>query len=149
MTSGPRLEQRQRLASAGRRAGFALSIGVNLVLLWIVANVLEWDILPFLTDAFADVAPVVMLSIIVTIAVDAWLLINDRPRSGTVWAVLVGAVNLAATVVLLRVFPFDFADTGFPWESVVRIFLLVAIVGTAIGLIGDAIKSISRTRSVR
>ena len=52
------------------------------------------------------------------------------------------AVSLYATVVLWRVFPFDFEDSDFPWDLLTHALLILAIVGTAIGIVFQIVKTL-------
>ena len=48
----------QPRSPAARRFGYLVAIGVNLVLLYVVNNLLEWGVPEFLTDDFERVLPI-------------------------------------------------------------------------------------------
>ena len=120
--------------TAGRRFGYAVAIVVNAIGLYIVQNLLEWDI-SFVTSDFAQVDGLISLSLIATIGANVLFLFFD-PRwfKGAVeaWS---QAISLLATLRLLQVFPFDFDEWAGPWEQVARAVLIIAAIGTAIGIL--------------
>ena len=120
--------------SAGRRVGYVVAIVVNAIGLYIVQNLLEWDV-SFVTSDFTRVEGLISLSLIATIGANALFLFFD-PR----WfkgAVEAGSqtISLLATIRLLQVFPFDFDEWTGPWEQVARAVLIIAAIGTAIGIL--------------
>lgn len=129
-TTTPSVLKRGRVSQPVRRTGYAISIGVNLLLIWIVTNIVEWDILPFLTTEFEELVPIAVFSMIVGIALYVAYLFFDPP-----WFRILGdTINSAiAFVVILRtiqVFPFEF-DGGF-WTGATRVVLIFIAVATAI-----------------
>lgn len=113
-----------------RRVGFGVSIILNAALIWIVTNLVEWDVVPFLTRDFEELVPITVASIVVSMAINAvWLAFDPR------WFRTLGdAVNSAfAFVVLLRtfqVFPFEFASA--PWTGFTRALLILMVVATGV-----------------
>lgn len=79
MTHASQLDVPADLRRTGRRAGYVIGFVVNLVLLGIVQNILGWGWLPFLTDEFATVVPWISFSLIVSMAMNAVYLVDDRP----------------------------------------------------------------------
>lgn len=124
----------------GQRIGYGSTILVDLLLLWIVDNLLDWDILPFLTAEFGQVSRLIVFSLVVSMVAHASLLVSERPRSGSVEQAVLAGVNLWVAVQVLRVFPFDFSRYDFDWDVVVRILLFLAILGTIV----DLVSSLSR-----
>ena len=47
---------------------------------------------------------------------------------------------IAATVRIYQVFPFDFSAYEFPWETLTRAILIIAIVGAAISIIVETVR---------
>lgn len=127
-----------RVAPPLRRTGYGVSIVINLVLIWIVTNIVEWDILPFLTGDFEELVPIAVFSLIVGIVLYGAYLFFDPP-----WFRIVGdTINSAiAFVVILRtnqVFPFEF-EGGF-WAGATRAILIFLLVVTALGTVANIAK---------
>ena len=119
-----------------RRIGYAVTIVVNAVVLWIANNLLAWGWFAWLTDDFSEVLPYINASIVATILASILLLLaDDRTGLKVVTDVVTTATSLAATVKMLSVFPFDFEAYSFPWEFLVRVVLLLAILGMSVGLL--------------
>ena len=132
-------------STSSRRAGYAVTIVVDAVLLYLVNVSPGWQALPFLTDGFAEVLPLVNVSLVAGLLVNAVQLVVD-PR----WLVASGqavlaAIALAVSVELLRVFPFDFSTYSFDWELLTRVVLWVAVLGSAIGVVASLVQ-IGRAR---
>jgi len=63
----------------GKRIGYAVAIACNVALLVIANNILDWGWLPWLTEDFARVLPVMNVSFGASIAANAVYLLYDRP----------------------------------------------------------------------
>jgi hypothetical protein len=126
--------QARRPSTGSRRAGYAASIVVNVVMLWLVNGWPGWDVLPFLTADFQDVLWLVNASMVVAIALNLAYLVRDPRWLTSAGAVVTTAVGLAAVVAMLRVFPFDFGDSDV-WPVVFRILLWVALAGSVVGIV--------------
>jgi hypothetical protein len=130
MTTRTRIPE--ELATAGRRFGYGVAIAVNLVLVWVVGNLLEWELVGFLTAEFADLVPLIQLGLWVTIAANVVYAMDDRSFATRAAKLVVDVVNLFVTFRVFDVFPFDFSAHTFDWGLVFRGVLLIALVGTAI-----------------
>lgn len=128
---------------AARRAGYVVSIVINVAMLVIVQNLLELGWLPFLTDEFAEVVPWISLSLIASIAANVIYQIDDSQIVKSVGQIAVNLISVWVTYTVLTVFPFDFSVYQFDWEIVTRVVLILAIVGTGIGVLIEAIKLVS------
>lgn len=129
-TTTPAIFKKERVSRPLRITGYTISIGINLILIWIVTNIVEWDIVPFLTTEFERLVPITVFSLIVGIALYLAYLFYDPP-----WFRILGdTINSAiAFVVILRtfqVFPFAF-ESGF-WTTTTRVILIFIAVATAI-----------------
>jgi hypothetical protein len=62
---------------AARNVGYVISVAVNVAMLVIVQNLLEWGWLPFLTDEFADVVPWISFSLIASIVANIIYQVDD------------------------------------------------------------------------
>ncbi len=122
-------------ARAGHRAGYVVAVAVNAALLYVVNNLLAWDVLPFLTDEFAQVLPLLNFSLAATIVFNALYVIYDgRWFKSTSQIVLLG-ISMAVTVRLYRVFPFDFSAYAVDWALVTRSVLIVAMFGVGVAIV--------------
>jgi hypothetical protein len=45
------------------------------------------------------------------------------------------AVAMVVSVIVLRVFPFDFSAYAFPWELITRVILVIAVIGSGISVL--------------
>jgi hypothetical protein len=112
-----------------------MSILINAALLYAINEWPTWHAVPFLTSSTPQVLGLVNASLIVGLVVNVvYLAVNSPP----IWALgqlAVLAVGLAATLRVWDVFPFDFTGSSFDWVLVVRVVLVIAIVGSIIGLI--------------
>lgn len=135
-----KLRRTETTPAAGEWVGYLIAIIINGVLLFVVRRLVDWDILPFLTEDFNRVVPVISLSLIASVIVNGLRLVG-----APVWFALLAdlastAISLVATVRLYSVFPFDFDDEGFPWDLAVRGMLLIALFGTVVALIVVLVK---------
>ena len=125
---------------AARRLGYALAALINGVLIVIVRNIGEWDWLPFLTEEFEDVVPIITLSLAASAVGNLAFIVYDRPWFKAATQMAAAVVSLVATVRVFQVFPFDFSVYDFDWDTVARGILIVAIVGTAISVVVELTK---------
>jgi hypothetical protein len=122
----------------GRRFGYGVAILVNALALYVVTNLLAWDALPFLTDDFVTVLPLIRASLIATMIINAAWVVHDGQVFRSLTQLCASGIALAATMRLLEVFPFEFTDTTVDWVAVAHGVLLVALIGTVIGMVVDA-----------
>lgn len=118
-----------------KKFGYGVAVVVNAALLVVVINLLDWDLLPFLTEEFGAVVPWISLSLVASIAANLVYQFDDRPTVRAAGDVATSALSLIATYRLLEVFPFDFSSQRFDWGTVVRVLLVVAMVGAGIGIL--------------
>jgi hypothetical protein len=123
------------IATVGRRFGYAVAIGFNLLLVWIVGNLADWEVVSFLTAEFADLVPLIQLGLWVTIVAYVVYFMDDRSFSTRAARLVVDVVNLFVTFRVFDVFPFDFSAHSFNWGFVFRAILLIALVGTAVSAV--------------
>jgi hypothetical protein len=126
--------------SRARRAGYAVSVVVN-VIMWVLVNVRPgWRDLPFLTEDFLDILWLVNLSIITSAVVNVAYLFYDPAWFKSVCQVGVLSVGLSASVRTWQVFPFDFSSYTFPWEGITRVLLILGIFGSVVAIIVELVK---------
>ncbi len=132
-------EQRERPAerapAPGRRAGYVATVIVNAVLLWISHQLLDWGWPRFLTEDFDEVLPIVSASFVAAIVANLAFVVYDPRWFTSLLEALTSAISLAAGIVVLRVFPFDFSSYAHDWSWLVRTVIVVGIVATAITLV--------------
>ena len=133
----------------GRRVGYLIAILVNLVFAWLINVWPGWEALSFLTADAAEVVPLVNGAIAVTVAANLVYLVVDTTRVKAFGELLVNAVNIAVTVTLLEVFPFDFSGYAFPWAWLVSFILIVALLGTGISMLVNLYRLIRGPEPVR
>lgn len=124
---------------AARRFGYALAVLINALLLFLVNVWPGWQVLPFLTEGMAEILPWINASLTVGIVANLVNVIFDRAWLRAIGDLASTGVGLVALVQLWAVFPFTFGDSTFPWEMVVRTFLVVAIAGSAIGIVAAVV----------
>lgn len=124
----------------GTRAGYVVAIILNAAGLVVVNNLLAWDLLPFLTEQFTDVLPLINLSLVATIVINTAWLSYDAPWFGSLGQVVMLGISMAATLRLYRVFPFDFTPSAFDWALLTRAALILALVGVGIAMVVEVVK---------
>lgn len=124
-----------RFAEGIRRIGYGVTIAINLVILWISNNLLDWGWFPWLTEDFEAVLPWINASLIVTMVSQAIYLVRDDPTIKRPVDMVANAVSLMSTIQMWRIFPFDFSDYSFDWAILIRVVLGFAIFGMSIGLV--------------
>jgi hypothetical protein len=129
-----------RSGAANPRVGYSIAIALNLVMLFITQNILEWGWVPFLTGDFALVEPWISLSLTASIIVNVIYQFDDTPVVKAIGQILVDVLSVYVTVQILTVFPFDFSAYVFDWEVVARVVLILAAVGAGIGALVEFLK---------
>ena len=139
MSTNQRAERR-RPSQGTRRLGYGISIGVQITLLIVVNNLVEWDILPFITEEFNDVVPYVNVSLVASIVVNAVYFAFDPRWFKSLSQAILNVVSLVVIVQTYRIFPFDFSGSSFNWTAVTRVCLVSLMVLVGIGVIGEVVK---------
>jgi hypothetical protein len=124
-----------RPSRAQRRFGYLVSIAVESVMLWGAYRILDWGWFPFLTDEWTRVLPVLTASFVVGIVANVLFLFYDGVWLKASLEAVEGAFGIAVSLQVWRVFPFDFTGYAFPWETVVRVLLVLSIIGSAIAIL--------------
>lgn len=148
MTAQAHFEVSPALRRIGRQVGYGVAIGINIVLLVVVQNVLDWGWFGFLTQDFAEVAPWISMSIGVSILANIFYIADDRFVVKSLGQMVTNLITFGVSIFVLRVFPFDFSGYDFNWDLVARIVLIVAIVGSAIGAIAELVKLMTKDEEV-
>lgn len=124
----------RKTSSASRRVGYAFAIAINGVLLYLVNVWPGWQVIPFLTADFRQVLGLVNASLIAGMVVNLFNLLLDWRWVRALGDLVTLGIGLAGLVLFWQVFPFDFPG-GFDWSLLVRIVIVLAMVGTVIGMI--------------
>ena len=137
-------------ASIGtRRFGYALAVGINVLLVVVVNNILSWGWLPWLTDEFEKLLPVINLALGVNIVLAFVYMAYDEPPVKAATQIMVNLIAIVVLVRTLQIYPFDFSAYDFPidisafdltWDLVARLVIGLAILGTAVAVVTEAIK---------
>lgn len=138
-TESMRPRRRQPPGPATRRFGFAVAAFVNLLLLYLGNIWPGWQVIPFLTGETVEVLPWINASLAIGVVANVVNLIFDRAWLKSFGDLVTTSVGLAAMIQLWAVFPFDFGDSTFPWVVIVRTLLVIAIAGSAIGIVAAAV----------
>jgi hypothetical protein len=136
----------QPKSPAARRFGYVVAVGVNLVLLYVVNNLLEWGVPEFLTDDFERVLPIMNFSIVANIVVNIVYLFFDPTWFKSITQIVLSVIGLIVVIRLYRVFPFDYTAYEFyefEWEVVTRVILVLIMVGISIGIIVTTAKFVT------
>lgn len=128
------------LKRVGRRFGYGVAVVINLVMLVVVQNILEWGWAPFLTDEFAQVVPWISLSLVVSILANLVYQFDDTRFVKSTGQIVTNLISIFVSYQVLLVFPFDFSAYDFNWALIVRIVLILAMVGAGIGMLTEAVK---------
>lgn len=127
----------RRAGAPARRVGYLIAALINGALLYFGNVWPGWQVLPFLTDDTRQVLDIVNVSLIAGIVVNVVYLFLDPPWLKALGDLVTLGIGLAVLVQIWQVFPFDFQGSSFDWALLVRILLVVAGVGSAIGIIAQ------------
>ncbi len=117
-----------------RRAGYIIAIIINGAMLYAINRWPGWTAVPFLTADTPLVLGWVNASIAAGVAANFAYLAYDAPWFKALGDLVVTTVGLGALIRIWQVFPLAAND---PWPLLARFVLVVAVVGTIIGLIAQ------------
>jgi hypothetical protein len=120
---------------ATRRVGYAFVVAANATLLYVVNVWPGWQAVSLLTEDTRQVLGLVNLSLAVSLAANLAYLVHDAPWLKAPGDLVTTGIGLAVLVRVWQVFPFDFGGWSDNWSLLVRVLLVVAIVGSAIGIL--------------
>lgn len=133
-----------RPSPSTRRSGYMVALVVNAAMIFVVLNLLDWGVLPFLTEDFTLLVPLIVVSLVASIVANAMYLVYDPPWFKTLCQVGISIISLVVAIRVYQVFPFDFTGYGESWTSVTRIIVVVAMVGSAISILAEVVKFLTR-----
>jgi len=129
----------RRPSVAARRVGYLVGIVVSAALLFVLNGQPGWQALPFLTSDTSEVIGLVNLSLAVSLAVNVVYLFYDPPWLKSLGDLITSGVGLVVAVRIWQVFPFAFHGSSAWWSTAVRVLLILAIAGSAIGIVVQAV----------
>ena len=120
-----------------RNSEFVAGIVANLVLLYIINSVMNWDI-SFIADSFRDLIPLLNAVIGANLAANFCFLIYRRQWFWTFMQIILSALGYLMVSSLYSVFPFTFRNLYVFYS--VRFALLVAMVVLAVAVFLHGLK---------
>lgn len=128
----------RRIERASSRLGYLVGAAVNGVMLWAAHNLLDWDWPGFLTTEFDDVLPIITFSFVASIVANVVYFLNDGWPVKPVGELTTAVIGFVAAQRIWQVFPFEFTESDWSW--LVRLVLVVAMVGSALGAVAALVK---------
>ncbi len=126
-----------------RRLGYLVGIAISAGILFVVNNLLAWDIVPFLTTDFDQLLPIVNASLIASIVVNTIWILYDAAWIRSTGQIILNLTSVAVLALTFRVFPFDFSPYSFDWESLSKVLIVFLIIALAIATIVEIAKLVS------
>ena len=126
-----------------RRLGYLVGIAVSAGIVFVLNNLLTWDILPFLTSDFEQLLPIINASLAATITFNAIWILYDAAWIRSTGQIILNLISIAVLALTLRVFPFDFSAYSFNWESLTKVVIVFLIVAIVIATIVEIVKLVS------
>ncbi|MBM4240880.1 MAG: hypothetical protein FJ150_04370 [Euryarchaeota archaeon] len=120
---------------------FVGTIIVNIVLLYIVNNVLSWN-LSFITSSFQDVIWIFNISIGSTIVANILFLVYHSGWFRSIIQILLNILGFMVAYFLYTVFPFVFSQLYITYA--VKIVLIIGMIGLVIATLVEVVKLILR-----
>lgn len=131
---------RGRIGRQARQFGYLVAAAINAVMLYVANRLLEWEWPSFLTQDFDQVLPIVQASLIAGVVINLAYVGFDAPWFKSIGQIVISAIGLAVAVRMFTVFPFDFSRYDFAWDTVARAVIVVAIIGSALGIVVETLK---------
>lgn len=130
----------QVVSSAGhsrawKRFGYGVAIAVNIALMFVVNNLLEWGWPAFLTDDFEQLLPLINLSLAASIVANVIYLWFDPAWFKSVVQIVLGGISMVVAIRTFQVFPFEFSGYEVNWEAITRVILVLVMIGIGIGMV--------------
>ncbi len=123
-----------------RRVGYLIAAAINGILLYLVNVTPGWENMSFLTEDFSRVVDILNLSLVVGAVVNLLWVAADPPWLRSLGQLVQAGISLVVTLRLLDVFPFDFSHWAFDVTLLVRVVLVVAAFGTAVGVMVETVR---------
>jgi len=124
----------------GSLPGYIASVIVNAVIFYLLPRVPDWNI-PFITTAYNDVFPLLLISTGIQIAGNALLAIYRPPRVYCLVQIVFSSVIIAVLYRLITVFPFNFEVVGVqPVDIAMKVIFRIGIFGSVVSILINAVK---------
>lgn len=130
----------QRNKGKERTVEYIVTIIVNLILLYVFNNLLNWHIY-FITPAFNEVLWIINLSIIASIIGNALLLLYHPEWSRHVTKIILNIIAFIVVYFLYKVFPFNFNNSFL--NGGLTILLILGMIGLAVAIIVEFVQLIT------
>jgi hypothetical protein len=124
----------RRPSVSARRFGYILAATITAAMFYIINVWPGWHEVPFLTDDTGQVLWLVNASLVASIAANVVYAAYDPPWLKSLGDLVTTGIGLAVLVRVWQVFPFDFSSYSVNWGVLARFLLVVAIVGSIIGI---------------
>jgi hypothetical protein len=125
----------RRPPPAARRFGYLIAAAVTAAMLYLIDVWPGWQELPFLTDDTKQVLWLVNVSLVASISANVVYVAYDPAWLKSLGDLVTTGIGLTVLARLWQVFPFDFSGYSFNWDALARFVLVVAIVGSIIGIL--------------
>jgi hypothetical protein len=127
------------IPSSGRRFGYLVSIAINFVMIYVVNNLLTWNV-PFLTERFIECLWAINLSISASIFIQFIHLFYDPKWFRSLMQALASVFSLVSTYIFWRIFPLDLSENMAQMVNLVIIIIIVLIGLSILFELGNAVR---------
>lgn len=128
----------------GRKIGYAVTIGVTIVMIVVVQFVPDWDLSFIQNSKFEDWIPYFYLSCAASILANLFLLALDPYRLRHAMQIFINIFSLISVLAMIRIYPFDFGDDG---DTIARVVLWLGVLGICISFISEGVQVITGQRA--
>ncbi|NND01671.1 MAG: hypothetical protein HKN91_02695 [Acidimicrobiia bacterium] len=125
---------------SARRFGYTIAAIANGVMIWVVHNVLAWNIFGWITNDFSELLPWLTVSFVAGVMLNLIYVWDDAVPIKSPGQILSSVIGFVVTTQTLTIFPFDFTGYDFDFSIAIRIVLWISMIGIVIGVIAEATK---------
>lgn len=133
-------EQVDRL---GRRVGYFVAFVLTLGLMWVANRLLVWEWPSWLTEDFAEVLPILNLSLGTSALVYLVWIAWDSPLVKLACDLITLTLSIAVGIAMWNVFPFDFSSYEFDWAALTRWVIAVSLLLSGIGWVAKLVQLVT------
>ena len=144
MTTTPHPGQTEVVSAGVRRFGYLIAIGLSVGVLFIVNNLPEGEQIPFLTNDFEQLLPIINAFLLASISIHGVWILYDAPWFHSAGRITLNVVVIGVVALTYRVFPFDFSAYDFDWEALIRVVIVGVIVAFVIATIFEIVRLVGR-----
>lgn len=128
------------MPTGARRFGYFVTVIINFALLYVANNLLEWKLLPFLTEDFNECLWAIRLSFAVTIFINFIFMFFDRKWFKSLMESVNSVFSFISGYIFYRVFPLDLPGAWERWVNLGLVILLVMIALSVLVQMMNAVK---------